>query len=203
MAGIAWWFGFRDTNEPEVPIPQAPEIAFSEGLAIYTNGEYGFLIAYPETAAIEDAFSGPRMGARWSISAETDGQPITQITTYRVAHEASYPRDYMTLVRIGMSEGAADVRSCTEVRNGEVAEPDRSIGGESWSAFTYADAAMMQYVEGKSFRKVHNGACWAVEALRTGSRYRDDAEPVLVPDAELDAAYTRTLELVDSFHFAR
>jgi len=201
MAGIAWWFGFRERPMEGVEVPDAPAIELSEGLSIYTSGEHGFLLAYPEGAEISESFNAPRLPNAWSVSAGNEGVPLLQIVTYRTQSESRYPRDYAVVLRIGKSEEDAD--SCTEARNGETRGADRAIGGEPWASFTYGDAGMMQYVSLTSYRTVHEGACWAIEAVRTGSSYREEAAPEDIPDETLAAEYGRLDAVVDSFRFAR
>lgn len=204
MAGIAWWFGFRNTEAPvPEPAPEAPAIQLSEGLSIYTNGEHGFLLAYPEGAEVAESFEHERLPDMWSLSAEGQGTPLLSITTYRVENDSSYPRDYTVLLRIGKSEDAGDRRSCLVARNGETELTARTIGDIAWSAFAYGDAGMMRYVEAVSYRAEHEGACWALEAIRLGSNYREEASDADMPDEVLRAEYDRLIPVVDSFRFAR
>lgn len=203
MAGIAWWFGFREKEPEPAPASAQPAIELSEGLSIYTNGEHGFLIAYPEGAEVAEAFDVRRLNPNWRIGAKDAGMPLLQITTYRIEGGNGYPRDYQTLMRIGKSERQEDVRACTSSGNGETAAGSREIAGEEWAAFSYSDAAMMQFVEAKSYRTVHDGACWAIETIRTGSNYREDGNAGDIPEETLGAEYERLTGIVDSFRFAR
>ncbi|HYE23238.1 MAG TPA: hypothetical protein VEA92_02170 [Candidatus Paceibacterota bacterium] len=203
MAGIAWWFGFRNQANVVPEAAQSPAIELSEGLAIYTSGEQGFLLAYPEGAEVSETFDTQRLPNAWSVSATTQGTSLLSITTYRLENETSYPRDYTVLLRIGKSEEPEDLRSCAEARNGEMKVEDRSIGGEPWAAFIYGDAAMMQYVAAESYRVVHEEACWAIEAVRTGSSYRENPTSADISDEALAAEFERLDTIVDSFRFAR
>lgn len=201
MAGIAWWFGFRERPMEEVKTPDAPAIELSEGLSIYTSGEHGFLLAYPEGAEVTESFDANRLPTTWSVSADDEGIPLLQIVTYRTQSEVHYPRDYTVVLRIGKSE--EDAGSCTEAHSGEIRGEDRAIGGQSWASFSFGDAGMMQYVSAVSYRTVHEGACWAIETIRTGSSYREEASSEDIPDETLSAEYARLDTIVDSFRFAR
>ena len=59
------------------------------------------------------------------------------------------------------------------------------INGITFNKLIIQDAAMMQYLEGISYRTVHNGMCFAIEQLKTGSNYREESSPEDIPDAEL------------------
>ena len=206
MAFIAWWFGFREQEEVAAPEP-TPSIELSEGLSIYTSGEHGFLLAYPEGAEVKEEFSHDRLGDAWSVNALPDaaGTPLLSIITYRIQNESSYPRHYSTLVRVGVSDDAREVARCTEARTqqGETALPDRTLGDETFNVFSFGDAGMMQYVNGVSYRTVHNGMCWAIEQIQVGSSYREEPHPSDIEDDVLEAEFTKLDSIIESFRFAR
>lgn len=205
MGLIAWWFGFRTTPEVEAPLPEVPAIELSEGLSIYTNGEEGFLVAYPEGAVVAETFDTKRLPNAWSVNARVDspGVPLVSITTYHVQSETTYPRDYTVLLRIGKSTDAKDVSECLKARDSEVAGPQKVLGDTTFSSYPFGDAAMMQYVKGVSYRAVHSDACWAIEAITTGSAYRDEPQSADISDGALAAEYARLDAVVDSFRFVR
>jgi len=204
MAFIAWWFGFRNTETPEEPAPQEPTIELSEGLSIYTNGEHGFLLTYPEGASVAETFNNPWLPNAWSATADPDnvGTPIVSITTYRTESDHSYPRHYTTLVRVGASNAVA---SCLSARTdrGETALPDVTWGGETFKVFSFGDAGMMRYVKGVSYRIVKGDRCYAIEQIAAGSTYREESSPEDIPDATLEAQYDRLSDIVSSFQFVR
>lgn len=205
MGGIAWWFGFRNTDKEPEPIPEVPAIELSEGLSIYTNGEEGFLVAYPEGAEVSEVFDTNRLPNAWSVNARVDssGTPLVSVTTYRVTNATSYPRDYTAELRIGKSSDAEDVRRCLEPRGSETAGVEKAIGDTTFVSFAFGDAAMMQYVKGTSYRTVHNDACWAIESIATGSSYRDAASDADLSEEQLQTEYARLTGVVESFRFVR
>jgi len=204
MAGIAWWFGFRNAEEEvPAPAPQAPAIELSEGLSIYTNGEDGFLLTYPEGARVSETFMTHRLPESWSVTSGSQGTPLVEITTYEVRNETTYPRDYTVVLRIGKSTDQSDVASCIETREQEVQIEDRVIGDTTFSAYSFGDAAMMQYVNAISYRTKYKEACWAIEAVRTGSSYRDTPSSADIAEDVLDAEFNRLQMVVDSFRFVR
>ena len=144
----------------------------------------------------------------WRSGATTDhtGAPIVAIPVYRVVNAASYPRYFTAEVRIGASTNAEDVTHCydnDQTYRGMPAETV-NLNGVEFKKFDIANAAMMQYLKGTSYRTTRNGACIAIEAIKTGSSYRDDFTPNMdIIDAKLDAEYAKLADIVKTFHFVR
>lgn len=203
LLGIAWYFGMR--KEPKAPAPETPiaEIPLSEGQAIYTNGEEGFLIAYPERAKVSETFSNAHLTSAWSVSTTLPGSALLEILTYTRSSDTSYPRYYDTLVRLGVSRDQAAVRACTDLGNGEAKGEDRVIGDTTWKSFTYQDAGMMKYVTATSYRTIHNGACYALEEIIAGSVYREGTSADDVPEEALRLEAQKLRDITETFRFAR
>lgn len=180
-----------------------------EGLAIYTNGPYGFSIFYPESAAVGHGFDASyHLGSVWRENALPDGQgaPVVEIVPYAINSEDSYPRYFNAMVRIGASSDPEELARCEKAGTdqGETALDDVMIGGRSWKAFSFQSAGMMQYASGVSYRTVYEGKCFAMEKVRTGSSYREDAPTDRdVSDGILAAEYEKLDPIVQSFTFAR
>jgi len=179
------------------------------GQALFTDGEYGFSLRYPETDQTDYTFASfYHLPANWSALALPDatGTPIIAIIGYRTKSEHSYPRYFDAEVRIGASTDPKELAACTTLRaeNGETALPDTVIGGTTWKAFAFQSAGMMQYVKGVSYRTVHEGVCIALEQIETGSSYRDDpASANDIPDTVLEAKYHALDSVVKTFQFSR
>lgn len=208
IGGSTAWYLVDTRNEAFGPMPVAtstPQV--EEGLAIYTNGSYGFSIFYPQDAEVSYAFdSHYHLGTAWRADAlpEAAGTPIVAIIPYATISENSYPRYFNALVRIGASTDQDELSRCETAGNGETALSDTDIGGRVWKAFAFESAGMMQYVRGVSYRTVHEGRCIALEKVRTGSSYREDAPSERdIPDAVLDEEYEALSLIVQSFSFAR
>lgn len=203
LVGIAWYFGVR--KAPEAPAPEAPiaEIPISEGQAIYTNGEEGFLIAYPERLVVSESFSNPHLTSAWSVSTTLPGLPLLEILSYTRSSDTSYPRHYDALVRLGVSRDEAAVRTCTDVGNGETRGDDRMIGDTMWKSFTYQDAGMMKYVTATSYRTVYEGACYALEEIIAGSSYRDEPNAADLSEEALAIEARKLRDITETFRFAR
>lgn len=207
MAFIAWWFGFRE-SPVETPALETPAPLVTEGISIYTNGEHGFLLTYPNGARVEEEFTTANLSQTWRMNALPDasGTPLVSITTYETESENSYPRFYRALVRVGSSSDQREVAACEEPRTeqAEVELEDRVINGIPFKAFQFEGAGMMKYVTGVSYRAVRNETCYAIEAIRSGSTYREDAPSARdIPDEVLDRQFDALDSIVASFQFAR
>lgn len=207
--GAAWYLittstALRTSHHEDGQLP-ADEL--HEGVSIYTNGTYGFSLIYPDSAELSHTFEPlQHLGTSWRTAAtpEESGVPVVQFTTFHIQQDHAFPRSYTTLVRIGVSDQEKAVASCLSASesSGETARGTVSLNGQSWESFSIQDAGMMQYLEGVSYRTLHEGRCIAVEKLRSGSSYRDESETETVSQEELDAQYNaldaivRTITLV-------
>ena len=210
IGGGAAWYLVDTRNDAFGPAPVAtstPEVR--EGLAIYTNGPYGFSVFYPESAEVEHGFdAGYHLGNRWRANAlpEAEGTPIVAIIPYAVRNESSYPRYFNAMVRIGASGDPEEIARCLRADEtaGETPLPDKEISGRVWKAFSFQSTGMMQYVIGVSYRTVYEDRCIALEQVRTGSSYREEApSPDDVADAALLDEFEALSRIVESFSFAR
>lgn len=207
--GAAWYLtvSSRDALGTAEPAPATPQM--DEGLAIYTNGPYGFSVFYPEASAVSYTFDPQyHLGSAWRANAlpESEGTPVVSIVPYSVSRDASYPRYYTAMVRIGASSDPDELARCEERADeqGETQLPDAIINGHAWKAFSFQSAGMMQYAEGVSYRTVYEGKCIAMEKVRTGSNYREDVRREDdIPQETLDAEYAKLGAIVQSFAFAR
>lgn len=200
MGGIAWWFGARTPETTEEPLPHTPEV--SEGMSIYASGEHGFLITYPQGAVLEEGYEGPWRSYALPEVASTN---ILSLTTYRTESESSYPRYYYTIVRVGFSDDAREVRECVSVRegSGETKQGEVLLGDVPFTVFSFGDAGMMQYMKGESYRAVRDGKCYAIERIARGSIYREEPSDSDIAEETLAAEYDKTKAIVESFRFAR
>jgi hypothetical protein len=209
IGGAAAWYLIDSRNDAFGPAPEVVMPEPNEGLAIYTNGPYGFTLFYPEAADVSYEFDPTyHLGAAWRANALPDvsGDPLVSIVPFAVSSEDSYPRYFNVMVRVGASSDPDEVARCEEVAKdqGETALPDRTINGHVWKAFAFESAGMMQYVKGVSYRTVHEEVCVALEQVQTGSSYREDAPSERdIADATLGAEFEKLDAIVSSFVFVR
>jgi len=172
----------------------------------YTNDEYGFEFKYPEELQVKNTFEPfYNLGDQWraEVSGDTNGNPVVSIVIYRVENESTYPRYFDTELRIGVSSDPQDLATCGNPTGAETAAvtPVEAINGITFNKLIIQDEAMMQYIKGISYRTVHNGTCFAIEQLKTGSNYRDESSPEDITDAELESCYNSISDIIKTFKF--
>lgn len=211
IAGGAAWYLVQSRQEAIAPLTASstsPENV-RVGDAIYTNGTFGFVIQYPESAIVENTFSSYyHLAPTWRANplVNATGTPIVSFSTYRIKSEDSYPRYFDALIRIGASSDKKEIAQCLKATSGqgETALPDVVLGGVTWKAFAFQNAGMQQYVKGVSYRSIHEGYCIALEKIAVGSSYREDAPSSKdVSDDALDAAYQGLDTVIKTFTFVR
>lgn len=179
------------------------------GQALFTDGEYGFSMHYPEEMLTDYTFASfYHLPASWRVNTlpEGTGTPVIAVVGYRIRSENSYPRYFDAEVRVGTSVDPKEVERCDQpaLEQGEVVLPDTVIHGTTFKTFSFESAGMMQYVKGVSYRTVHNGACFAIEQLQTGSSYRDDPKSSSdVADEVLQAKFKALDAVVKTFTFVQ
>lgn len=210
IGGGAAWYLVDTRNEafgPPIVATSTPQI--EEGLAIYSNGPYGFTIFYPQSAEVLYTFDASyHLGTNWRANAlpDAEGTSIVSIIPYHTESEDSYPRYFNAMVRIGASIDPAEVERCevASVELGESMLPDVVIANTTWKAFAFESAGMMQYANGVSYRTIHEGRCIALEKVRTGSSYRETAPSEKdISEEVLSNEYEALARIVESFSFAR
>ncbi len=189
------------TSTSEETATTTPETGWN----VYKNTEYGFEVRYPQEILPETTFrklyhlsDGWRAGGLLNST----GTPIVAFPLYRTENESSYPRYYNAEVRVGISISPEDVANCTSSSPyTNASSTEVVINGTVFYEFPVQDAGMMQYLEGKSFRTVRNGICFAVEQLRAGSSYRDTTSSMESIDMMLREYYDKGSDIVKTFKF--
>ncbi len=176
-------------------------------LAIYTNGQYGFSLFYPATSTVQTSFDSTyHLPATWRVDAlaNATGTPVVEIIGYETKSDTSFPRYFEAEVRVGVSADPKEVAACDEASDGETALPSAAFGGASWHVFSLQLAGMMQYAQGISYRSIHDGSCYALEQVESGSSYVNDATSTAdISQSVLDAQYKALSTVIKSFSFAR
>lgn len=176
IALLIW--GFARQSAPLSPAEnQTPVVDYST-LNIHANGEYGFSIQYPASAQVQDAI--PADDERpWRANAVAPGTLIVRFMT--AGGE----------VRVGASSDPKALEACKEPGPSEEAGEQVTFGEETWNLFSFDELGTDDERRVTSYRALHDGRCFAVEAFKP---YAVAAEIAPTEDVEFIAR---------SFTFAR
>jgi membrane-bound inhibitor of C-type lysozyme len=180
----------------------------------YRNDQYGFLLEIPATSTPSTTFktfyvlsnNWRALAAPGSKGANAVSIPVFSVDNNKGGAEGKpFPLYFDTEVRVGVSSAATDVTSCLQNDAGYTSEPEKDVmlSGVPFKAYTFSDQAMMQYIKGVSYRAVHNGSCYVVEQLATGSVYTDPTMTAGLSQATLDAYFTEAGTIAQTFQFTK
>ncbi|OHB25666.1 MAG: hypothetical protein A2542_03635 [Parcubacteria group bacterium RIFOXYD2_FULL_52_8] len=172
--------------------------------AVFSSQEFGFSISHPKSFVVEKSFSSYyHLPAHWRANVGTDskGLPVVSIIAFRVENPTHYPRYFDAEVRIGASNDPEAIATCYSNAH-ERGPREVEINGETFQKFDMRDAAMMQYMQGESYRILRHGYCYAIEAIKTGSNYRDDPKASEdITDEKLESHYQSLGAIIQTFRF--
>jgi hypothetical protein len=173
----------------------------------YANSTYGFTISYPKALDARPFGNFHALNQndwRYGATLAKRGTPVVEIPVITIDNQAAgkkaYPLFYTATVRVGVS---TDVAQCYAKDDGYTDQTVTTVtfGGITWKKFIFGTAATMQYVNGASYRTVHNNKCYVVEQIQNGSSYRDTTLVGGSTDAQLKAYYDQTTAIAMSFRF--
>lgn len=177
--------------------------------ATYRNDEYGFEMRYPKKLTTDPKFqSYYHLPDTWMSEAgpESKGRPIVSIPVWRIKSDnngayISYPYYFDAELRIGVSSNKSDVADCYK---SQFTPPTTvTINGVEFKKFSVQSAGMMQYLVAESYRTIHNGACYVIEQIKTGSSYREGPSSKDIPESVLDGYYDSISTMVQTFKFIK
>lgn len=176
----------------------------------YANATYGFTLGYPKELNAQPTFGvfHALNNNDWRINATAAkrGTPVVDIPVIQIDNTGSvkknYPLFYTARVRVGVS---TDVAQCYAKDDGYTNQTvtDVTINGVAFKKFIFATAATQQYVNGASYRTIHNNKCYVIEQIQNGSSYKDATLVGGYTDADLAAFYAKTTAIVMSFKFSK
>ncbi len=199
------------TVKPVTPTPStgggttAPQ--FTE---TYTNATYKFTLNYPRELQTEPFASFHNLSnTSWRVlgTSEKRGTAVVSIPVFRVDQGSvstgkKYPLWYAAEVRVGTSK---DIAQCYAKDTGYTNQvvTDVTINGVAFKKFAFADAGMMQYLNGFSYRTIKGDTCYVIEQVQTGSSYKDATMVNGYTEAELAAYFNKAGAIVQTFKFTK
>lgn len=171
------------------PAP-APEIV---------DAAHGFAIAVPPGMNIRHDFQRSYLGnTAWKSFAGEDahGEPVLALVLD--GSNAVMAAE----LRIGVGDDAAARMHCLDVpTSGVPAQVSHvTLAGLPFTRFHAADAAMSHYVDVEAYRTVHDGRCYAIDLLVTGTR-PEVYDPPATPPFRQDDARQHLRDALAGFRF--
>jgi len=183
------------------PARKSTAVAPSSADHVHVDTSWNFRIAVPPGWKIEHDFAhGYLADDAWKTYAAPDshGTPIVSLTVPGSNQIVSAE------IRVGASRDANEIAQCTappdSVRAGTL--HSERIGGAEFTAFEASDAAMSHYLEVRSFRSVHDGACYAIDLLVYGTN-PEVYDPPPTPPFSKEQAFARMRGVLQTFRFTR
>lgn len=200
----------REPNPLGSSTPSTVKGTVNDGLYGYANAEYGFTMRFPPEVRNQNSFSTFYiLGNNWRVnpSQANQGKPVVsfvikQIDQGSVATGKAYPLFFDAEVRVGVS---TNVKLCYEKDAGYANQKvtDVNINGVMFKKFSFSDAAMMKYIQGESYRTIHDNKCYVLEQLKEGSNYRDPSMTAGLSDSTLNAYYNVGETIIKTFKFTK
>ena len=148
IALLLW--GFARQSAPKLENDNLTPVVDPSALNIHANGEYGFTVQYPASATVENA---PTL--RWRAHDTGQGSLIVRFMTQGGE------------VRIGASSNEDAVDACVHAGPSESETPEVTLNGTVWQVFTFDELGTENERRVTSYRTVHDGTCFAIEAFES------------------------------------
>ncbi|MEI6810894.1 MAG: MliC family protein [Candidatus Nomurabacteria bacterium] len=182
----------------------------TDGLFGYANSEYNFTLRFPSNVNPQNYFTTfYNLASNWRLNAgqANQGKAIVSFPVYRidqggVAKGKAYPLFFVSELRVGVSP---NVKECyaTDIGYTNQKVTDVKINGVTFKKFSFQDAAMMKYIQGESYRTIHNNMCYVLEQIKSGSNYKDETMKPGLTEAELNKYYNTAGNIVGTFRFTK
>lgn len=182
----------------------------NDGLSGYANSEYNFTLRYPSNVVAQNYFTTfYNLASNWRLYASQANQgkavvsfPVSRIDQGDVATGKAYPLFFVSELRVGVSP---NTKECYATDPGLTNQKitNVTINGVTFKKFSFQDAAMMKYVQGESYRAIHNNMCYVLEQIKSGSNYKDETMKPGISQATLDSYYNTAGNIVETFRFTK
>ncbi len=215
LAGALWLFkgGSGSSSEPWGDTKSVHRTEDGSNLPQPTtlkSEALGFEITVPGAVAPVGTFSKfYNLSTKWRVNAPASGAgskgtallaiPLIQIDNKGIEPKV-YPLYFDAEVRVGISSSTSD---CLNKDTPSQKVADITLNGTAFKKFTFGDAATKEYVQGESYRAVHNGLCYAIEQIKVGSTYHEPNAEESLTNEDMDIYYAQAGDVVKSFKFIK
>ena len=168
---------------------------------VLESHRFGFRIEYPKGWTTRREF---RRGYLADGSWKTYAPPGSRGTPVAALVVPGSNRITNAEVRIGVSRARGEVESCAKPPSSlRAGSTDRErIDSADFVTFEASDAAMSHYLDVRSYRGVHEGACYAIDLLVYGTNPQV-YQPPATPPFSKDQAFAAMRDVLRTFHFTR
>ena len=183
----------------------------SVNTSTYRNDAYGFTLDYPRALTPTTTFTTYyALSNKWRALAKENekGTTVISIPIFRVNPNGlpesgqPYPLYFDAEVRVGVSTVTSTCYTRDVLYTKQIVA-DETINGIPFKKFPFSSAGMSQYVEGTSYRTIHDNKCYVLEQLKTGSSIRDSSMKVGISDATLNGYYKAGEQIIKTFNFTK
>jgi hypothetical protein len=193
--------GSEQTDAPRLPAATLPPIVNPAGnpRPRFASPDWGFSIDLPAGWQVRRGFRGGYLASdAWKTYAAPDshGTPVIAMAVPGSNHVTAAE------IRIGASRSPEEVARCTKPPNATRAggAGQVTINGIRFTRFDAGDAAMSHYLDVRSYRTVHEGACYAIDLLVYGTN-PEVYSPPATPPFTRQQAFARMQQVLQGFRF--
>lgn len=182
----------------------------SKDTSSYRNDTFGFTLNYPAALTPTTTFTTYyHLSNKWrALAGENEkGTSVIAIPIFRVdqaspATGKAYPLYFDAEVRVGVSTVTSTCYARDVLYTKQIVT-DETINGIPFKKFPFSTAGMSQYMEGTSYRTIHDNKCYVLEQLKTGASNRDPSMKAGISDATLNGYYKAGEQIIKTFQFAK
>lgn len=146
---------------------------------VFNSNQFGFSISYPANLKPQTTFGRTYLMDQYWTSVEYNLPnkanhsiieiPIASINLDKNLNSIANAPYYYAAVRIGASSAPMAIKNCIISPYEPAKAYITKINGKIFYVLAIDDYAMGQYRKGQSYRILHNGFCYSVEFVETGS----------------------------------
>lgn len=192
IVGVFFYF----TSRPPEIVP--PIVATSTPVTYgYTNTFYGFALNPKDLVATSTFTRSYLAVANWSLLDSAETNHGDSVVAFVVPGSNNITGAEL---RIGISKEKEQLTTCTTVDSSTQNIGTTTINGLAFATFALGDAAMSHFLEAKIYRTLHDGTCYSLEEVVTGSNPEVYDPPATVPFEKAEA-FSKMEEAAKSFVF--